>query len=470
MAQSEYDRVKEWLDRAPRELLVRLLWDQALSNDEFFERLSDHVTLAQSSDGDSAIALMIRTALTVDGFLDYHAMRPFVRVAQQVADLLASHLTGEGAAATLPLAHLAMKLGIEAYQKGDDSSGRFGEVLRLMAATHLEAATGAQPDPVAFAEDLFELSIIDDWRFFPFKSYSPLLKEDGLNRYRQLVQEEWDGLSSLEPDQRPARGSRFIVTSMMEEMARQSGDVDGLIDIKIKSQSLSHAFGYLEIAQILHEANRSDESLDWAERGLAAFPDRPDSRLIEFLAAEYARRGRHNNAIAVVWTLFNDRPDVESYGMLKTQAEAVGEWAKWRERAFSYVRKNRTGQQESKPSYHLEEATSTIVRILLFEGDPLAALKEARAGKYDGHLWFDIAEALEPIIATESVRIYQERIDDIIDLKGNRAYDRAADLVRHIRKLMTRLHRQEEFLPWLDTVRRRHKAKSNFMKRIEGIR
>jgi hypothetical protein len=268
MAQSEYDRVKAWLDRAPRELLVRLLWDQALSNDEFFERLSDHVTVAQSSDGDSAIDLMIRTALTVDGFLDYYAMRPFVRVAQQVADLLASHLTGEGDMATLPLAQLAMKMGIEDYKKGDDSSGRFGEILQLMAATHLEAATGAQPDPVAFAEDLFELCIIDEWRFFPFYSY------------------------------------------------------------------------------------------------------------------------------------------------------------------------------------HLEEATSSIVRILLVEGDPLAALNEARAGLYDSHLWFDIAEALEPLNATEAVRIYQERIDDIIKIKGNRAYNRAADLVRHIRKLMTQLHRQEEFLPW----------------------
>jgi len=470
MAQSEYDRVKEWLERAPRELLVRLLWDQALSNDEFFERLSDHVTLAQSSDGDSAIALMIRTTLTVDGFLDYYAMRPFVRVAQQVADLLASHLTGEGAAATLPLAHLAMKMGIEAYKNLDDSSGRFGEVLRLMAATHLKAATGAQPDPVAFAEDFFELSIIDEWRFFPFESYAPLLKEDGFNRYRQLVQEEWDGLSSLAPDQRPARGSRFLITSMMEEVAHQSGDVDGLIEIKINSQSLSHVFGYLEIAQILHEADRNDESLAWAERGLAAFPERPDSRLIEFLAGEYARRGRNDDAIAVVWRLFNYRPNVESYGMLKTQAEAVGIWPEWREKAFSYVRKYRAGQQESKPSYHLEESTSTIVRILLFEDDPLAALSEARAGKCDGHLWFDIAAALEAINATEAVRIYQERIDDIIDLKGNRAYDEAADLVRHIRKLMNQLHREEEFLPWLDTVRRRHKAKSNFMKRLEGIR
>jgi hypothetical protein len=39
---------------------------------------------------------------------------------------------------------------------------------------------------------------------------------------------------------------------------------------------LIHAYHYVQIVELLAEAGRFDEALEWAERGLAAFPDRTD--------------------------------------------------------------------------------------------------------------------------------------------------------------------------------------------------
>jgi hypothetical protein len=56
------------------------------------------------------------------------------------------------------------------------------------------------------------------------------------------------------------------------------------------------------------EAGRFDEALEWAERGLAAFPDRTDARLRDVAAREFHRAGRQSEAISLIWTQFEERP------------------------------------------------------------------------------------------------------------------------------------------------------------------
>ena len=46
----------------------------------------------------------------------------------------------------------------------------------------------------------------------------------------------------------------------------------------------------------------------------------------------------------------------------------------------------------------------------------------------------------------------------------------AAELVGKIGGLMKRIGREMEFGEWVEGVRNKHKAKRNFMKRLEGVR
>ena len=87
----------------------------------------------------------------------------------------------------------------------------------------------------------------------------------------------------------------------METLAKQSGNVEELV--AVKSRDLSLAWHFLEIAEIYRNAKNRDMALEWAERGLAAFPVRTDSRLRDFLIEEYLYRGsgkKHQSGVGSV--------------------------------------------------------------------------------------------------------------------------------------------------------------------------
>ena len=119
---------------------------------------------------------------------------------------------------------------------------------------------------------------------------------EGLAEYRRLAEAEWAKIPQLDPgdkdDERSTR--RFRITKMMEALARQSDDPDSLVEIK--RRDLSDAYSFLQIAEIHREAGQHDKALAWAEQGIKSFP-RADSRLVEFLAVEYHRRSRHDDAM-----------------------------------------------------------------------------------------------------------------------------------------------------------------------------
>jgi hypothetical protein len=92
----------------------------------------------------------------------------------------------------------------------------------------------------------------------------------------------------------------------METLAAQTGDVEALVAVKQRDLSLPYA--YFQIAEIYKEAKQPDRALEWAERGLQAFPKDPDPRLQDFLAEEYHHRKRHNDAMALIWAQYTSRP------------------------------------------------------------------------------------------------------------------------------------------------------------------
>jgi uncharacterized Zn finger protein len=110
-----------------------------------------------------------------------------------------------------------------------------------------------------------------------------------------------------------------------------------------------------------------------------------------------------------------------------------------------------------------------FVEIFLDEGGSGAALAEAKAGGCTADLWMKLAKACANDHPHDAIEIYQARIDPIVNLKHNQAYDDAAELVGTIRVLMERTGKAREFGDWLAEVRVRHKAKRNFMKRLDAL-
>lgn len=212
----------------------------------------------------------------------------------------------------------------------------------------------------------------------------------------------------------------------------------------IKQRDLSSAYSYLQIAETFKGAGMRDRAIEWAERGVKAFPVRTDGRLREFLAGEYHRLKRHDEAMALIWAEFTESPALDRYRILKAHADRIGLWNPWREKALEYLResiaKAKDGRKEDGWGRYVAADHSDFVRIFLWEKDH----------------------------PEDVLPIYQRQLERTLNRKNNQAYREAVALLRKIRGLTVRIADETRFTRYLASVRATHKPKRNFMKLLDG--
>jgi tetratricopeptide (TPR) repeat protein len=233
------------------------------------------------------------------------------------------------------------------------------------------------------------------------ETYASILGKKGLAAYRRLAEAEWARVPVLSPgrDGPEKYGKRFRITCIVEALARQTGDVEAVV--AVKKRDLSSPYAYLQIAEAYEQAGKHDLALDWAERGLRAFPRRPDPRLHEFLAAQYHRRKRHDEAMALVWAEFAENPTLDQYQNIKSHATRIDQWPVWRDKALSRLREQieRAGRDAEKNRWGptARPGHSELVRVFLWEKNIEAAWREAKSGGCSGNLWLQLAAKREKI-------------------------------------------------------------------------
>jgi tetratricopeptide (TPR) repeat protein len=241
-------------------------------------------------------------------------------------------------AEVIELAERALKAVEKAMGSVDDSDGYMGGILERLQDLHHKACKKTKPDPEALAQRLFQWELRTDYDTFhgAAETYADVLGKKGLTVYRTLAEAEWVKVPALGPgrDDPEKYGKRFRITHIRETLARHTGAVEAVV-AEMK-RDLSLAYHYLQIAETYKRARQHDLALEWAERGVKAFPERTDSRLREFLAGEYHRHKRHDEAMALIWTEFTESPNLEHYRNLKAHAERLGQWEPWREKALDY--------------------------------------------------------------------------------------------------------------------------------------
>jgi uncharacterized Zn finger protein len=355
----------------------------------------------------------------------------------------------------------------------DDSNGEMGGILERLQDLHHKACRKAKPDPEALARRLFEWELRTHYDTFYGAAaiYADVLGKKGLAVYQLLAEAEWTKVPELGPgrDDPEKYGKRFRITNIMETLARQTGNVETVV--AVKKRDLSLAYHYLQIAETYKSARQHDLALEWAERGIKTFPERTDSRLREFLAEEYHRRKRHDEAMALIWAEFTESPSLEQYKKLKAHAERTGQWEPWREKAIGYLREQiATAKSDpQKNRWYRKADHSELVRIFLWEKDAEGAWREAQEGGCSNDLWLELAGKREKEHPEDALPIYQGQIDPTLDRKNNEAYQEAIVLLRKVRELMVRLGREAEFTSSLGKVRASHKPKRNFMKLLERL-
>jgi uncharacterized Zn finger protein len=257
----------------------------------------------------------------------------------------------------------------------------------------------------------------------------------------------------------------------MESIARQSGDLDALIGVL--SRDLSSAWHFLQIAELCQGRDRLDEALEWAERGLAAFPDETDERLLEFLIDDYLRRGRGDEAMTLAWREYDDSPELETYRKLHRVAKSLDTWPSWREKALSHLRDaiSREFAERSRSRYARQSAPdqSRMVEILLWEKRTEAAWQAAGSGVCREDLWLALADQRAGDHPADSLAIYGRQLMQCVAQTSNRGYAQAIALLEKIRPLHIATHGQQGFDRYVVELRAATKAKRNFIKLLGAM-
>jgi uncharacterized Zn finger protein len=470
------DDVRAYLLRQDKNALVEMLVNRAIEDDRL--RQSLFIKAAKKSSKGLDLATYRRAiddAVEPDGFVDYRSAYDYAHGIEEAIDSVEELLKEGCGTEVIELTEHALGAVEDAMGSVDDSDGYMAGILERLQDLHHKACRKGKPDPEALARRLFEWELRTDYDTFygAAQTYAVLLGKKGLAVYQQLAEAEWTKVPELGPgrDDPEKYGKRFRITHIMETLARQTGNVEAIV--AVKKRDLSFAYHYLQIAETYKTARQHDLALEWAESGVKAFPERTDSRLREFLAGEYHRCKRHDDAMALIWAEFTESPSLEQYKKLKAHADQVGQWESWREKALDYLRSQIAGAKNERqrnrwPYYHKADH-SELVRIFFWEKDVEGAWREAKEGGCSNDLWLNLAAKREKEHPEDALPIYQRQIDPTLDRKNNEAYREAIGLLRKVRELMVRLGRDNEFTNSLDKVRASHKPKRNFMKLLERL-
>jgi uncharacterized Zn finger protein len=315
--------VEEYLESQDKASLISLVMDQADEDERLKSRLLMKAGTRKKTVSLAGFRKLIDRAVDWGDYVDYKSMHEYAQGLDDVVSSLRELLDEGHAAEVVELTEYFLQCVEVQMDMMDDSDGTMGGVLEEVQDIHHSACMAVKPDAEHLARKLFNLEVRDDSQAFyhTVEKYQDVLGEKGLSVYRRLAEKKWAHMRPLGPGEEDLGYSRerFRITSIMERLAEQAGDIEQLV--AVKSNDLSTAFAYLEIAELYQKAGKLDKALDWAEKGVRAFPRETDFRLREFLADEYHKQKRHDEAMQLIWAEFADSPRFEEYKLLRKHAE-----------------------------------------------------------------------------------------------------------------------------------------------------
>ncbi len=483
------DEIREYLSNLSREKLVETLVNQAMNDSTLLRALRLDILGNRASDAQSekhsnpkklveSIKVAIDQGVEVEGDYDdwpdeYETAPPLQELLKRIKGLLKDGMAAE----VVELSEYfiaALEPILERFHEGHILS----DILDELQEVHFEACKKAKPDPEDLARRLFWWKMTSGWDVFDngAAKYQAILGKKGLAAYSKLARAEWDKIPAKKERSYAydTDRSRRRISEIMEHLAKLAGDVEA--EVAVLAKDLSSDWQYLKIAEVYVSHKMCDRAIEWAEKGLKAFRNRPDGRLREFLATEYHRLKRHDEAMTLIWAEFTDHPSLEHIKLLKQHADKTESWTLWRKKAIDHVhaaiQKAKTARPGSQYSmrYSLDRGcnSSLLVEIYLWEQDIEAAWKQAKSGGASPQLWHQLAEKREKTHPADAAAAYQHIVEDAAARGGNESYRDAVKLVAKIQTLLNEAKREKEFPAYLEEVRAKFKPKRNFIKLLDA--
>jgi uncharacterized Zn finger protein len=295
--------------------------------------------------------------------------------------------------------------------------------------------------------------------------YAEPLGAAGRARLRELIRQELGRLPRLGPGE-SGDGRQHIVLLLAERAARAEG-VDAVVEVL--AYSLTSARAFTRICQELVGAGCPQQALEWAERGLrecgGGRVDHGLGELRRLAIGLYATLGRDRDAVELAWRDFEAAASLEGYQCLHQHAQADQSWPGWRGRALEVLRAQpRLGPGQPPPAGPYRPAGhSTLVHVLLWEGDVDAAWRAAQDGGCAEGLWLDLARRRTEQHPRDAVPVLRRQVDVAISSANREGYERAAGLLAELGTCHDRLGTSAEFADYVRAVRKANSRRRNLL-------
>jgi len=449
-----------------REQLVEIVLDQCKTDRRLTDRLAAEIRAARGVGPDIDLwHRRIDTAFApFRDFIDYREAQEWASGVFEVLDGFGDLLAVGHGGAVIELTEYAHQRAGGAIEYLDDSAGWLTEIERQLTRLHLEACEEVRPDPVALARRLADLELTSQLDGFHRAAitYADLLGEEGIGEYRRIVESAGDTVDS---DTDTFDGRRFAVDQARIGVAIAGGDPNELI--ALRGDGLRSPRDVLEIADMLTSVGRTDEAVEWSERGLRELATRTFqlSELRDFLAGIYRTQGREFDAVVLYWEGFLAAPSVSSYRRLLD--EAGGDVGDWQVRCIEVLRSDltETSDDGTGGSSHRFPSPSAgaLIDILMYEGEVEEAWMVASEHGCSDATWMTLARARESGHPIDSISVYERAVFTEIGKKKRKAYLAAIDLLARIRRLADTAGQPQRFDEVIARVRTEHRPKRSLM-------
>lgn len=446
-------RIRAHLETKDSAALVDILVDLAERDPAIFQRL-DLAAAASTVDAATLEARLKKafdSATRTGRFIDYRAAGGWAAEVDSAFDALEAIAKGRTAPIAMRLTLYAIGRIEKAISHIDDSDGHCTDLMARAAEIHLGACREAKPGGVELARTLYAREMEDEYDTFSgaAATYADVLGKDGLAEYRRLAEAAFRKL--------PPRGrkkgydpERSRLSRMMDFFAEQDGDLDARIAIREADQS--SPWDVLQLAEFCLDHGREEEALPRAEEGLWLFEDdRPDERLYRFVARLLGKKGRNEEAVAHLMRAFDKAPSLSLHESLKTIGGAKASKA-----AIARLQSMIAG---SRPTAR-DPRSDLLIEILMVEERFEEAWVVLRGHGAGARLTLRLAEKSEKSHALEVISLYQQHVESLVSMGGNRSYEEAVTYVARLANLQNDAARAA----YVDDLRTRHKAKRNFIK------
>jgi tetratricopeptide (TPR) repeat protein len=448
-------RIREHLKSRSVDALVDMILGLAEHDPALFRKL-DLAAAALQGD-EKAIEARLRTAIDratrIRGFIEYAEVPGWAEGVSDAINALDDLAAGGHAGLVLKLAEHAIARIESAVAAIDDSDGDGGALLERVRDLHMAACIAARPDPVKLARYLFEREVRHPYDTFYGSAglYEEALGEAGLAEFRSLAEAAWSKLPARMGRKKATAddldSERLRLLEILDGFAERAGNVE--VRIALRARDLSSPWRYQQLAQFCLDEGRPDEALKHAEEGMWIFEDEGlDGGLAIFVYELLSKKGRSDEAVALLWRLFEAEASLDLYQRL---AELEGKSAFGR--AVSFLK----GRPASGKRVVKDWSGDLLIHVLAYEevfDEAWATVRERGASMATK---MDLAKASERFHPREAVAAYAENVEE---LANRGVYEEAVKLIKRIAKLQD----AAEHASYVSALKMRHQRKRNFMK------